>query len=320
MAIFVAADFGDGDWLRWWPLLQAALPNEVLVRDRRRVSDAEIEVALVANPPAGTLHGLPNLRLIQTLWAGVDRLLDDGHLPLGVPLARMVDPLMNEAMAETALWAVLGLQRGFFDYATQQREALWRQLPTRRADEMRVAVLGLGQMGRAVARRLAQHGAEVIGWSRGAVSLLDNAVDDSLDQIKCHAGPERLAGVLAATNIAINLLPLTPETRGLFNAATFAQMPRGASFVNLARGAHLIEADLLAALASGQLHRAVLDVFAVEPLPAAHAFWSHPSITVLPHVAAPTDPRSAVAIVARNVAAWRSGEPLAHLVDRTRGY
>ena len=320
MAIFVAADFADGDWSRWWPLLQAALPNEILVRDRRTVSDAEIEIALVANPPAGTLHGLPNLRLIQSLWAGVDRLLDDDRLPLGVPLARMVDPAMNEAMAETALWAVLGLQRGFFDYATQQREALWRQLPTLRADEMRVAVLGLGQMGQAVARRLAQHGTKVTGWSRGAVSPIDNVVDNTLDQIECHTGPERLAGVLAKANIVINLLPLTPETRGLFNAATFAQMPRGASFVNLARGAHVIEADLLAALASGQLHRAVLGVFAVEPLPEAHAFWSHPSIMVLPHVAAPTDHRCAVAIVACNVAALRSGEPIAHLVDRRRGY
>jgi glyoxylate/hydroxypyruvate reductase len=320
MAIFVAADFAAGEWSRWWPLLQAALPDEVLLRDRRTVPDAEIEIALVANPPAGSLHGLPNLRLIQSLWAGVDRLLDDPSLPSGVPLARMVDPAMSEAMAETALWAVLGLQRGFFDYAAQQRGAFWRALPTRRADEMRVAVLGLGQMGRAVARRLAQHGAQVIGWSRAAVASPDGAVDTALEHVECHNGPEPLAGVLAASSIVINLLPLTPETRGLFNASTFAQMPRGASFVNLARGAHVIEADLLAALASGQLHRAVLDVFAVEPLPAAHAFWSHPSITVLPHVAAPTDPRSAVEIAARNVAAWRRGEPLADLVDRVRGY
>jgi glyoxylate/hydroxypyruvate reductase len=320
MAIFVAADFEAREWARWWPLLQAALPDEILLRDRRTVPDAEIEIALVANPPAGSLRGLPNLRLIQSLWAGVDRLLDDPGVPPGVPLARMVDPLMSETMAETALWAVLGLHRGFFDYATQQREALWRQLPTRRADEMRVAVLGLGQMGRAVARRLAQHGVQVIGWSRGAVAPLDGSLDPALEHVECHAGLEHLAAVLATAGIVINLLPLTPETRGLFNASTFAQMPRGASFVNLARGAHVIEADLPAALASGQLHRAVLDVFAVEPLPAAHAFWSHPSITVLPHVAAPTDPRSAVTVVACNVAALRRGEPLANVVDRRRGY
>ncbi len=320
MAIFVAADFDAREWSRWWPLLQAALPDEVLVRERSKVPDAEIEIALVANPPAGTLHGLPNLRLIQSLWAGVDRLLDDPSLPPGVPLARMVDPLMNEAMAETALWAVLGLQRGFFDYAVQQHKALWHPLSTRRAAEVRVAVLGLGQMGRAVARRLAKHGVQVVGWSRGAVPSFDGALDHSLEVVECHAGLERLAAVLAAASIVVNLLPLTPETRGLFNAAAFAQMPRGASFVNLARGAHVIEADLLAALASGHLQRAVLDVFAVEPLPAAHAFWSHPSITVLPHVAAPTDPRSAVTVVARNVAALRCGKALANLVDRTRGY
>jgi glyoxylate/hydroxypyruvate reductase len=126
--------------------------------------------------------------------------------------------------------------------------------------------------------------------------------------------------VLAQAQIVINLLPLTPATRGLFDAAAFAQMPRGASLVNLARGAHVVEADLLDALDSGQLHHAVLDVFATEPLPSGHRFWSHPSVTVLPHVAAPTDPRSAVAVVARNIRALREARPLENLVDRTRGY
>ena len=299
MAILVAAGFDADEWAQWWPLLQAALPNELLLRDRQGTAPQEIDIALVANPGAGSLRGLPALRLIQSLWAGVDRLLADASVPTDVPLARMVDPAINEAMAQTALWAVLGLQRGFFDYAVQQRERVWRQHALRRADEITVAVLGLGQTGRAVAQRLVQHGCRVLGWSRGA-------------------GP--LAQVLAQANVVVNLLPLTPDTRGLFNAATFAQMPRGASLVNLARGAHIVEADLLAALASGQLTHAVLDVFATDPLPAAHPFWSHPLVTVLPHVAAPTDPRSAAPIAARNVFALRAGRPLEHLVDRTRGY
>ena len=144
-----------------------------------------------------------------------------------------------------------------------------------------------------------QHGHGVHGWSRSA-------------------GP--LAQALAGADVVVNLLPLTAETRGLLDAAAFAQMPRGAGLVNLARGAHVVEADLLAALGSGQLSHAVLDVFATEPLPAAHPFWSHPAITVLPHVAAPTDPRSAAVIAARNVEALRSDQPLRHLVDRSRGY
>jgi glyoxylate/hydroxypyruvate reductase A len=312
MAILVAADFDADEWARWWPLLQAALPGEQLLREREAVAAHEIDIALVANPSADSLRGLPNLCLIQSLWAGVDRLLADPSVPAQVPLARMVDPAMNAAMAQTALWAVLSLQRGFFDYAAQQRERVWRQHASRRADEVTVAVLGLGQMGRAAARCLAQHGYRVLGWSRSASAVLDG--------VACHAGEGALPGVLAQAQVVVNLLPLTPETRGLFDAARLALLPRGASLVNLARGAHVVEADLLAALASGQLQRAVLDVFATEPLPAAHPFWSHPAVTVLPHVAAPTDPRSAAPIAARNVLALRAGRPPENLVDRARGY
>ena len=299
MALLVAADFDGDDWAAWWPLLQAALPNEHLLRDRAAVAPHEIEIALVANPPPGSLRGLPKLRLIQSLWAGVDRLLGDTSVPVEVPLARMVDPAMNRAMAQTALWAVTSLQRGFFAYAAQQRAGVWKQHALRRADAVTVTVLGMGQMGQAAAQLLTQHGHRVLGWRRSA-------------------GP--LAPVLAQADVVVNLLPLTAETRGLLNAAAFAQMPRGASLVNLARGAHVVEADLLAALATGQLNHAVLDVFATEPLPPGHPFWLHPAITVLPHVAAPTDPHSAAAVAANNVLALREGRPLQNLVDRTRGY
>ena len=299
MAILVAADFDDDDWAAWWPLLQATLPNEHLLRDRAAVAVHEIDIALVANPPPGSLRGLPNLRLIQSLWAGVDRLLDDASVPVEVPLARMVDPAMNATMAQTVLWAVTSLQRGFFAYGAQQKAGVWKQHALRRADEVTVVVLGMGQMGQAAAQLLTQHGHRVLGWRRSAGAL---------------------APLLAQADVVVNLLPLTAETRGLLNAAAFAQMPRGASLVNLARGAHVVEADLLAALATGQLNHAVLDVFATEPLPPGHPFWSHPAITVLPHVAAPTDPRSAAMIAARNIAALRNNWALQHLVDRKRGY
>jgi len=311
MSILVAANFDAAEWQAWWPQLQAALPGEELLR-AGDVRDAEtVDVALVANPPAGALQALPSLRLVQSLWAGVDKLLAEPTVPTHVPLARMVDPAMNETMAETVLWAALSLQRGFFDYAVQQRAAQWRPHPLVRADERCVAVLGLGQMGACAARALARQGYRVIGWStRGA----------HLDGIETHAGDAALPQVLAAADSVVNLLPLTPATRGLFNATTFAQMRRGASLVNLARGAHVVDADLLKALDEGHLAHAVLDVFHAEPLPSAHAFWAHPKVTVLPHVAAPTDPRSAARVVAANVRALRDGRPLAHLVDRQRSY
>jgi len=312
MAILLASNFDAAELAAWWPELQRALSGERLLRDRSElVAGESIEIALVANPPLAALAGLPELRLIQSLWAGVDKLLADSSVPADVPLARMVDPAMNEAMAETALWAVLSVQREFLAYARQQREPVWRQLPQRRADETAVAVLGLGQMGRTCAQRLARNGYRVSGWSRSETKLAG---------IATCAGEAALVPVLADADVVVNLLPLTDATRGLFNAQTFAQMRRGGALVNLARGAHVVEADLLAALSSGQLGHAVLDVFTSEPLPATHPFWSHPRITVLPHVAALTDPRSAALIVARNVLALREGRVLENLVDRSRGY
>ncbi len=311
MSILIAADFTPGEWAVWLPALARAMPNETLLRERGAVAAEAIDIAIVANPPAGALAGLARLRLIQSLWAGVETLLADASVPVDVPLARMVDPAMNEAMAETALWAVLSLQRDFFDYARQQREARWAPHRQRAAGAVSVAVLGLGQMGCAAALRLARHGYRVSGWSLRPAAL---------SGVRTHAGDASLPAVLGDAQVLVNLLPLTPATRGLIDARLLALLPRGASVVNLARGAHVVEADLLAALASGQIRHAVLDVFATEPLPAAHPFWTHPRVTVLPHVAAQTDPASASAVVAANIAALREGRQLQHLVDRARAY
>ncbi len=280
----------------WLQSLQRALPDEEFLFEAR--PGTTIEAAIVANPPPGSLQGLPDLKLIQSVWAGVDRLLLDPTLPADVPIARMVDPAMNEAMVHTALWAVLSLHRGFFELARQQRERIWRQPPQPRAAEWSVLVLGQGELGGRVARALEHQGYAVTGW-------------------RASGGTE---SPLGQADTVINLLPLTPKTRGFFNAASLAQMKPGASLVNLARGAHVVEADLLQALDSGHLRHAVLDVFEHEPLPADHPLWAHPRVTVLPHCAAQTDPRSALEVVVANLRALRNGEPLRHLVDRTKGY
>jgi glyoxylate/hydroxypyruvate reductase A len=311
MSILIATQFTPAEWAQWEPALRQALPHETLLTAWPVAEPDAVDIAIVANPPAGSLRGLNRLRLIQSLWAGVDKLLADPGLPAGVPLARMVDPAMNEAMAETALWAVLSLHRGFFAYAKQQREGQWRQRAQRRADEVRVLVLGLGQMGRTVAERLARNGYAVSGWSTREARL---------HGVATQAGDAALPAMLAKAEIVVNLLPLTPSTAGIFNAQTFSQLRHGASLVNLARGAHVVEADLLVALDSGQVGHAVLDVFQVEPLPADHPLWRHPSVTVLPHVAALTDPRSAAEVVSRNVQAVRQGLLPEHQVDRARGY
>jgi len=299
----------------WWRALTDALPEDdwidPVVEGTNGLRWREADIAVVANPQPGRLANCTQLRLIQSLWAGVDKLLADATLPRAVPIARMVDPMMNRAMAETAAWAVLSLHRRAFDYAAQQRQTQWRPLPQRRADEVSVLVLGLGQMGRTTALQLRALGYRVSGWSARARQV---------DGVASSAGWAALPSALGAADVVVNLLPLTDDTRGLFDRARLAQMRPGASLVNLARGAHVVEMDLLAALNAGHLAHAVLDVFDTEPLPATHVFWFHPHITVWPHAAAQTDLRSAVAVVAANIEAVRRGEPAAHRVDRSRGY
>ncbi len=300
MKVLLCGELDAAEWATWHAALSAALPGaEWLDLPQARRDPAAVRAAVVANPPPGSLQGLPGLGLIQSLWAGVDRLLQDDTLPQGVPLARMVDPAMSAAMAETALWAVLSLQRDFYVYAEQQRQGLWRAWPQRSAADVRVLVLGQGEMGRAVSARLASQGFPVKGWRRDGGAL---------------------EPLLARADIVVNLLPLTPQTRGILAAPLFKALPPGAALVNLGRGAHVVDADLQAVLDSGHLRHAVLDVFHTEPLPAAHPWWGHPRVTVLPHTAAQTDPRTAAAVAAANLVALQEGRPLSHRVERSRGY
>ncbi|MBL8352311.1 MAG: glyoxylate/hydroxypyruvate reductase A [Burkholderiaceae bacterium] len=316
MNLLLAGDFDEAERADWAAALAAALPGHRLCLQRGELPDEAIDAAIVANPPPGSLAGLPRLRLIQSLWAGVDRLLADTALPPGVPIARMVDPAMNQAMAETALWATLALHRGFFTYAAQQREGRWAPHAQRRADEVSVLVLGFGQMGRTVAGQLQQQGYRVAAWRRHAAP----AGEADPAGLLVHRGADGLARALPQSQVLINLLPLTADTRGLIDGRLLAALPRGAGVVNLARGAHVVDADLLAALDSGQVGQAVLDVFHTEPLPAGHPYWRHPRVVVLPHAAAMTDARSAAAVVARNIDALAAGRPLAHRVARDAGY
>ena len=315
MRIVFDASMEGPERTAWWDALVAALPADDWLDGARANPGSEAwrgaDIAVVANPAPGRLSGCAQLKLVQSLWAGVDRLLRDDTLPPAVALARMVDPAMNQAMAETVLWAVLSLHRRAFDYAAQQRAGVWQVLPQRRADEVRVLVLGLGEMGRTAALSLVRQGYRVDGWSARARTLVG---------VTCHAGHEALPVALAGADIVVNLLPLTPETQGFFDRARLAQMRAGAQLVNLARGGHVVQDELLAALDAGHLAHAVLDVFEIEPLPPAHPFWRHPRVTLWPHAAAQTDLRTAVAVVVANVEAVRRGEAPAHLVDRGRGY
>ena len=279
---------------RWLEALRAALPGETITAEPSHAT----EIAIVANPGRGVLASLPNLAFVQSAWAGVDSLLDDPSLPR-VPIARLVDPALAAQMAQATAAHVLYLHRQVPAYAAQQRRGLWRQLPQPPAAERRIGFLGYGELAGVAANLLESIGFQTYGWSRRLGDLNT---------------------LLATSDIIVNLLPLTDHTRGILSAPAFARMKRGAAIVNLARGAHVVEEDLIAALDAGQLSHAVLDVFEAEPLERKHPFWSHPQITVTPHVAAITAPVSASAVIAANIARFRAGQPPEGLVNRKAGY
>lgn len=302
MRVLFCSEAPPAEQAVWLEALAAALPEACWVDlAGARAQPQGLRVAVVARPPERSLAGLPELRFVQSLWAGVDSLLADPTVPPQLVLARMVDPVMTAAMVETVVWAVIGAHRGFFAYARRQSQGLWQPHGQRRADEVPVLVLGQGELGTAASVRLRALGYPVIGWRR-------------------RDGQAALAASLPACRVLVNLLPLTPSTEGLLNAALFAALPHGASVINLARGAHVVDAELLAALDAGHLRHAVLDVFRTEPLPAGHPYWQHPKVTVLPHAAAQTDPRSAAAVAADNIRRWWRGEAPRFQVDRQQGY
>jgi glyoxylate/hydroxypyruvate reductase A len=259
------------------------------------------------------LAQLPRLRLVQSVGAGVDHIMADPHLPPQLPVCRIVDPQMAAGMRAYVAWAVIQQQRGLdrcMDNAAAHR---WQDLPVVAPGSHRVGIAGLGTLGLACAEALRAIGYQVCGWSR-------NPRPDTASGVATYHGPGQLGSFLAGCDTLVCLLPLTPETRGFLCADVFARLPHGAHLINVGRGEHLVEADLLAALATGQLASATLDAFAQEPLPAAHPFWAHPGIVVTPHIATRTD----IAVIAQqtldNLAMIKRGLHPPNLIDRRRAY
>jgi glyoxylate/hydroxypyruvate reductase len=295
-----------------WRAQLSRLTHELDVRVWPEIGDpTEIDYALVWRPETGFLASLPSLKLILSLGAGVDHLLGDPQLPRHIPIVRLVDPHMTDAMSEYVVLQVLRLHRRDLDYRAQQEAGVWRELDQPNAVDRRVGILGLGELGQDAAKKLKALGFDVAGWSRS---------EKNLTGIASYAGAPGLSQLLPRSEILVCLLPLTTETEGILNASTLALLPRGAALINAARGAHLVEADLLAALASGQISAAVLDVFRQEPLPPDHPFWRHPRVILTPHVAAFTNPTTAAPIILDNIRRFEDRRPLLNRVDLARGY
>lgn len=300
---------------QWLSGLQSRLPT-ANVRQWRRGDTQPADYALVWQPPQEMLANRIELKGVFALGAGVDAILDQerrhpGTLPAGVPLVRLEDTGMSLQMQEYVVATVLRYFRRMDEYQLQQQQKLWQPLEPHQHDKFTIGILGAGVLGKSVAHKLVEFGFTVRCWSR---------TPKQIDGVTSFAGQEKLSAFIQGTQLLINLLPNTPETVGILNQSLFSQLNANAYIINIARGAHLLERDLLAAMNAGQIAAVTLDVFAEEPLPAMHPFWSHPRVTITPHIAAVTLPEAAMDQVVANIQAIEAGKTPVGLVDIVRGY
>ena len=305
--VIVPLDWGG----RWLPHLEGSGYN-ILLWKRDTYKDEDVDYVLSFRPPPGRLKNFPNLKAIFSLGAGVDGFLADPELPKTVPLVRLVDTALANEMAQFSVMHVLihFREQRRIDQAQQDRE--WRQFTLKRStDQVHVGILGLGEIGQVVATRIADLGFTVSGWSR---------TRKDVPKVKSFAGTAEMDAFIAQAEILICVLPLTPDTTGILNKDLFAKMPKGGFVINIGRGGHMVEEDIIPAIDSGHLSGAVLDVFHKEPLPKESPLWSHPKITVTPHLAAISDPRMAIGHVLEGVRKMEAGELPDNIVDLSRGY
>lgn len=272
---------------------------------------ADVEFAVVWAPPDGRLAAFPNLKYIFSIGAGVTHITLDPDWPAHVPIVRLQDRLLVEDMSCHIIHWVLHYHRHYARYRQYQSEKTWLRHRYPPNSERRVSILGLGQTGLDACRRLRDLGFDVTGWARSPKQI---------DGVRCLAGQDSFETVVRDADILVNLLPLTPATTDLLNADVFNQMPKGAFLINVSRGSTIVDGDLLAALDSGQIEAAALDVFREEPLPESDPYWTHQAVSVTPHAAAPTNEASAAEFIAKQIRTALDGSPPSPIVDMDRGY
>lgn len=298
------------DPLPWAEGLSQAFPDTPVeiypeVKDRKAV-----KFAVCWKPKPGDLTQFPALELVQSLGAGVEHVLQTNPITPPLRLCRIVDPGLANDMWEFVLAAVMNHLKRLQLYRDQQQQKNWQQHSYGTIAQTRIGILGLGKIGSLVAQRFAQLGFPVRGWSASAKSIAG---------VKTYQGTE-LSDCLAASDILINILPLTSSTTGILKLETLQQLPQGAFVINVGRGGHLVDQDLLTLLDNNHLSGAFLDVFHQEPLPTAHPFWSHPKVTVTPHIASLTNVETAMSQIIENYQRLCAGKQLLHQVQIEKGY
>ena len=300
----------DADIDLWWAALETRLPPFEIAR---LLDDAgqQCDVALVWGPPPGALTACANLRGIIMQGQGVDHMMRDETVPRSVPLVRLVDPDMSNALSHWTILCALDFWRDAGHYRAAQADRRWDPRQQRPASGGKVGILGVGAIGSVIARRFAALGFAVRGFAR---------TERHIEGVEMFAGNDQLAAFADGLDIAVSVLPLTPDTTGIINADFLARMSAGAFVINGGRGPQIVDDDLLAALDSGHIGGAALDVFAVEPLPQDHRYWTHRSVRVWPHVAAQTNADTAADQVAAAIISMMDGQVPANMVDWSRGY
>ncbi len=299
------------DPIAWGAALRAVMP-ELDLRvwpDTGRVED--VVAALVWRHPDGALNAFPNLKLVVNLGAGVDPIFADPHLPRDIPIVRLVDPELTRGMTEYVVLHVLALHRRLPELAEAQHAARWHYIHPADTRRTRVGLMGLGNLGSHAADMLARIGFKVSGWSRTSKQVAG---------VECFHGRDQLPGFLKDCDIVVCLLPLTAATENLIDATVFAAMRDGSAFINAGRGRVVVDEHLLAALDSGHLRHAVLDVFRDEPLPPGHRYWRHPRVTITPHNATAGYPQTAAPQIVDNIRRVLAGQAPVNVVDRAAGY
>ncbi|SHJ57409.1 glyoxylate/hydroxypyruvate reductase A [Bradyrhizobium lablabi] len=283
-----------------------------IVDHRQNRPDKDIRLAVAWHPPDDAFAYYPNLQAVCSIGAGVDNIIACPSLRPDIDVVRVVDPAQAQMMSGFVLWHVIWHQRRFAAYLDQQRDGIWRRQHQRAAQDVPVAILGYGEIGQRVAADLARLGFPVMVWSRSA--------KPTPPSVKGFHGASGLSAMLAETEVLVNLLPLTQETTGILNSELFNTMRRGGYLIQVGRGEHLVDDDLLAAFESGQLAGAALDVFAAEPLVQSHPFWRHPKIVVTPHDACEVRVEAVASTLIATADAIRTGQRPPHAIDRQRGY
>lgn len=296
---------------RWKDALYQRVPGLDVVTFPFVGDPDEIDIVVAWEPPQGMLASMSNLKLVISTGAGVDHMLKDPTFPKDVPLVRMVDPGLTQGMVEYVVMATLLCSRKMHRFFANHGRKVWEPESAPLASEMTVGVMGLGVLGRACAGALRGMGFNVIGWSR---------TPKTFDEVQTFDGLDGLEKFLPRTQILVCLLPLTEETEGILGRGTFNRLAPGAAVINVGRGGHMVEADLITALDKGKVEVAVLDVFREEPLPVDNPLWDHPRVFITPHIASVTTPETAVLAVADAVEELRKGLPYSNLVDPGLGY